>query len=128
MKGARYMKVCITSKGNTTESEMDPRFGRSEYFIFTDTEKKDADFEIIENPAAKSGGGAGIASGQLIIDKGVNALITGNLGPNAMSVLKESNIELYRGLPVSVKKNIESFIRGGLVKITDTVQSHFGIK
>ena len=81
----------------------------------------------IENAAANSGGGAGITSGQLMVDKGVEAVITGNVGPNAANVLKAANIKIYRGISASVKENIEKFNKGILEKIDTTVPSHFGM-
>ena len=41
----------------------------------------------LDNGAALSSGGAGIATAQMIVDKGAQAVITGNVGPNAMRVL-----------------------------------------
>ena len=119
------MKVCISSSGNSLDSKMDPRFGRAAYFVIADTDTMES--EIIENSAAVSGGGAGISSGQLMVDKGVTAVITGNVGPNAMNVLKAANIEIYRGIDVSVKENIAKFKKGLLEKINTTVPSHYGM-
>lgn len=119
------MKICISSSGNSLDSKMDPRFGRAGYFVFTDTDTME--YEIIENSAATSGGGAGITSGQLMVDKGVAAVITGNMGPNAMNVLKAANVEIYRGEAVSVKENIEKFKKGLLEKINATAPSHYGM-
>lgn len=119
------MKVCISSSGNSLDSKMDPRFGRAAYFVIADTGTMET--EIIENSAATSGGGAGITSGQLMVDKGVAAVVTSNVGPNAMSVLKAANIEIYRGVDVSVKENIEKFKKGLLEKINTTVPSHYGM-
>lgn len=108
------MKVCISSSGNSLDSKMDPRFGRAAYFVIADTDTMEP--EIIENSAAASGGGAGITSGQLMVDKGVTAVITGNVGPNAMNVLKAANIEIYRGIDVSVKKILQNSRRDFLKK------------
>lgn len=119
------MKICVSSNGGSGDSVLDPRFGRAAYFIIADTETME--LESIENLAAASGGGAGITSGQLMVDKGIAAVITGNVGPNAMNVLKAANIEIYRGKPVAVKENIEKFKEGLLEKISTTVPSHFGM-
>jgi predicted Fe-Mo cluster-binding NifX family protein len=119
------MKICVSSKGNTLDSALDPRFGRAAYFIIADTGTME--HEVVENAAAASGGGAGIASGQLMIDKSVSAVITGNLGPNAMNVLSAAKIEAYRGDNNSVKDNIEKFKKGMLEKINKTVPSHYGM-
>lgn len=121
------MKICISSKGNSMNSMMDPRFGRAAYFVIVDTDTMAS--EIIENSAAASGGGAGITSGQLMSDKGIEALITGNVGPNAMNVLKAANIEIYSGSSSkSVEENVDAFKKGILEKITATVPSHYGMK
>jgi predicted Fe-Mo cluster-binding NifX family protein len=119
------MKVCISSIGKSLDSKMDPRFGRAAYFVITDFDTMKS--EVIENSAAASGGGAGITSGQFMVDKGVAAVITGNVGPNAMNVLKAANIEIYRGVDVSVKENIERLKKGILEKINTTVPSHYGM-
>ena len=119
------MKVCVTSTGNMIDSKMDPRFGRAAYFAFADTDTMEID--IAENTAAASGGGAGITSGQLMVDKGVKALITGNIGPNAMDVLEAANISIYRGESVSLKENIEKLKEGQLAKMEKTVPSQYGM-
>ncbi len=119
------MKVCISSKGNSLESVMDPRFGRAAYFIIVDTETMES--EVIENSAAASGGGAGVTSGQLMADKEIEAVITGNVGPNAMNVLKASKVDIYRGTNSSVKENIDEFKKGLLEQISKTVPSHYGL-
>ena len=124
--GLLYMKVCISSTGNTLDSSLDQRFGRASFFIISDTETMN--FEAIDNGAAAASGGAGITSAQIVVDKEINAVITGNVGPNAMNVLKAAEIEIFRGSPVSVKENLEKFKKGLLEKIDTTVPQHFGMQ
>jgi predicted Fe-Mo cluster-binding NifX family protein len=119
------MKICISSTGNSDVSTLDPRFGRAAYFIIADTESNEID--SVENTAAVTGGGAGVTSGQFIVERDVKAIITGNVGPNAMSVLEVANIEIYKGIIASVKDNIEKFKKGELDKIDKTVSSHYGM-
>jgi len=120
------MKICITSMGNSKESLLDKRFGRAAFFAFVDTETMD--MEITENPAAISGGGAGISAGQMMVDKGVEALITGNVGPNAMNIIKAAQIKIYKGLEISIEENIEKFKNNLLDNIDTTVPEHYGMK
>lgn len=118
------MKICITSNGSTPESGLDPRFGRCAYFIIVDLET--GEHTAVRNEAGLSGSGAGIATGQLMEDKGVGAVVTGNVGPNAMNVLDAAGIDIFRGKDGTVKDNIESFKVGSLARINETVPPHSG--
>ncbi len=120
------MIVCVTSTGDSIKSELDPRFGRCAYFAFYDTDTEA--FSIMENEAVRSGGGAGISSGQLMAEKKVNTVITGNVGPNAMSVLSTAGMEILRGVQSTIEDNIERFKAGKLDKISSTVPPHSGMK
>lgn len=119
------MKVAVSTTGNNLESILDQRFGRTAFFIIIDSESME--FEAIDNQAVASSGGAGISSAQTVVDKGAEAVITGNVGPNALSVLNAAGISIYRGTVASVRQNIEEFKKGMLEKIANAVPSHFGM-
>lgn len=119
------MKIAVSSTGNTLDSNMDQRFGRAAYFIVLDTETMN--FEPLDNGASASTGGAGISAAQAVVDKGAGAVITGNVGPNAMNVLQAAQIDIFRGSPVSVKENIEKYKGGLLEKIDTSVAAHSGM-
>jgi len=121
------MKICITSQGDNLDSAVDPRFGRCQYFVIADIETMD--FESILNPNIDSSGGAGIQSGQLISEKQVKAVLTGNVGPNAFQTLKAAGIDVISGVSGTVKEAIEQY-KNNNFKTTDgpSVDSHFGTK
>jgi predicted Fe-Mo cluster-binding NifX family protein len=121
------MLICITSKGENLDSNTDPRFGRCEYFIFYNTE--DDSFEAVKNKSAEASGGAGIKAGELLSDKNVEVLITGNVGPNAFDVLSAAEIKIAVKSSGSVKDAIAKF-KNGEVQFADaaTVKSHSGMK
>lgn len=119
------MKIAVSAKGNTMESQMDQRFGRAASFIIIETET--LNYEVIDNKAAGSSGGAGISAAQLVADKGAEAVITGNVGPNAMNVLRAADIKIYKGNVASVKENVELFKKEALEKINTAVPAHFGM-
>ena len=101
------MKICITSTGKTLESEMNPKFGRCGYFIIYNLENNT--FEAIENPFISATGGAGIKAGKFIADKDVNALLTGDIGPNAFDTLTEAGINISTKVSGKVIDVIENF-------------------
>ncbi len=119
------MKICITSSGKSAESMLDPRFGRCSYFVIADT--KTGELSFIPNEAGESGGGAGISAGQLMAKENVSAVVTGNVGPNAESVLKAAGIEIFKGEHQSIKNNLEKYKSGALQKISKSVPPHFGM-
>jgi len=121
------MKICLTSQGNDLDSEVDARFGRCRYFIIIDPGSNE--FEAIENPNIDSRGGAGIQSGQLVADKGVKTLLTGNVGPNAFQTLQAAGIDVITGISGKVKEVIVKYNNGELKPGQGpNVDSHFGTK
>jgi len=120
------MKICITSQGKTLDSQVDSRFGRCKNFIIVDTESEK--FEAIENANAAFQGGAGIQSAQFAASKGAQAVLTGNVGPNAVQTLKAAGIEIYTGLSGTVSEALELFKAGKLKSTQDpSVGSKFGM-
>ena len=86
---------------------MDPRFGRSPYFLITD--EKGEKVETIQNTGVDAMGGAGITAAQLVVSAGAQVVITGNLGPRAFDVLGASGVKMivgvtYAGIPASAKQ------------------------
>jgi len=120
------MKICVTSQGDRLDSELDPRFGRCKYFLFVD--KDTLEFEAIQNPNIDATGGAGIQSGQLVAGKGVDVVLTGNIGPNAFQTLKTAGVDVVAGLSGNIKVAIEKYKKGE-IKPTQgpSVSSKFGL-
>ena len=120
------MKIAISSTGKDLDAQIDPRFGRCQYFIFLDPETME--FEAAENQGGAAMGGAGVQAAQLVAQKGVTALITGNLGPNAASALSASGIKVYLVPGGTIKEVAEAYKSGTLKEISGaTVAPHFGM-
>lgn len=120
------MKIAITSTGQTLDSQVDPRFGRAAYFIIVDTESMD--FNAVENQSINAAGGAGVNSAKAVIDTEVQAVLTGNCGPNAQRTLSAADVKLYTGVTETISEAIELFKTGSLVETAEpNVQSHFGM-
>ena len=86
------MKVAVTSEGKTLDSAVSRYFARCNYFLIIDQDKI---IEVIENKTSGQRGGRGIAAAQLVADKEADAVITGNIGPRALNVLKQFNIPVH---------------------------------
>ena len=104
------MKVAVTSRGTTLDDQVDPRFGRCANFVIVETD--DMSFEAVANSNAAAGGGAGIQSAQLVADKDVKVVLTGNCGPNAFRTLEAAGIEVVIGAAGTVREAVEA-VQGG---------------
>ena len=104
------MKIAFTTKGTEWDSEMDPRFGRTEFILVYDDEKDELtsfDNREIENEAH----GAGPKTSQQLFELGAQVLITGNgPGGNAATVLQ--------------KAGVKSFIGAGEMKVKEAYQAY----
>lgn len=111
------MKIAISSIGKELNSHIADVFGRSPYFIIAEIEdRKIKRTEMIENKSTEQVSGAGILTAQLMAEKNINAVITGNVGPRALDVLNQFNIAIYYGDGV-IKNVLQEFIDGKLKKI-----------
>lgn len=121
------MKIAITSAGENLESPVDSRFGRCRYFIVYDTENEN--IMCIENVSTDVTGGAGVQAAQLLINSGVEVVITGNIGPNAYTTLSAGGIKIYKSQAETVKRSLDMFNKGQLEEHSNSsVPPHFGMK
>jgi len=120
------MRIAITATGPTLDAEVDPRFGRCQYFIIVDPEA--LEFEVVENSSALAAGGAGISAGQTIASKGVEAVLTGNFGPNAYQVLSAAGLQLISGVSGKVRDAVQAYKSGQFEATSQpNVDAHFGM-
>lgn len=120
------MRIAITATGPALDAEIDPRFGRCQYFIIVDPDTMKS--EALENSGAMAGGGAGISTAQMIASKGVEAVLTGNCGPNAYQVLEAAGIKVVTGVSGKVRDAIENYKLGKLKTSSQpNVPGHFGM-
>lgn len=111
------MKIAISSSGQDLAAQLDPRFGRCQYFLIVEMDTMD--FDVFENDKAALGGGAGIQSAQFIAAKGAKALITGNCGPNAVQTLSAAGIQVYLGQAGTIQDIVDKFKNGQLTPTTE---------
>ncbi|MFZ2147485.1 MAG: NifB/NifX family molybdenum-iron cluster-binding protein [Sedimentisphaerales bacterium] len=119
------MKVAVTSQGKELSSELDPRFGRAKWLIVVDTEE--GDFKAYDNVLNLNAvQGAGIQTGQNIANLGVEAVITGNVGPNAFKTLDAVNVKVFLASSQTVQDAVDLFKAGKLKEVDKAnVEGHW---
>jgi len=107
------MKVAVTAQGRELNSPVDPRFGRARFFIVADTDT--GAFSVADNAQnLNAAQGAGIQAGRNVVELGVEAVITGHVGPKAFATLQAGGVNIYTGATGSVADAIEQFKAGTL--------------
>jgi len=102
------MKVAISTAGDNLNADVDKRFGRCPWFLFVDTGS--LQFEAIANKNADAASGAGTACAQLVLRKEVDAVISGQVGPNAYEVLKQGGVKIFiASQEMSAREAIDKF-------------------
>jgi predicted Fe-Mo cluster-binding NifX family protein len=124
--GREIVIIAISATAPDLDAEVDPRFGRCQYFIIVDPDTMQ--FEAVDNSSAMASGGAGISAGQMIAGKGVQAVLTGNCGPNAYQVLSAAGIQVITGVSGKVKDAIQAYKSGqSQASSQPNVAAHFGM-
>jgi len=123
----RELKICVSSSGEDLSSQIDPRFGRCEFFILVDVaEGEIKKVSAIENKNILQSSGAGIAGASNLGDLGVDILVTGNVGPKAEDVLTQLGIQIIKTSGIvndAVKKVISGKINSKDVLISEEEKS-----
>jgi predicted Fe-Mo cluster-binding NifX family protein len=104
------MKIVVSAQGENLDAPASPVFGRCPTYIFVDSETMQ--FEAVPNPAMNQGGGAGIQAAQFVVEHGAQAVLTGNLGPNAFNVLAAAGIPGYLVPQGTVRQAVELYKAG----------------
>jgi len=121
------LKVCVTAVGASLDAQVDLRFGRCAYFMIVDT--SNMKFEALPNVGAGAMHGAGVQAAQMVVNKGVQVVITGSVGPNAHQVLSAAGIKIIAGAVGTVREVVDRYKSGQLQEGADlpNVPAHFGV-
>jgi len=110
------MLLAVSAQGQTLESPTHNQFGRCTYFIIVDTQTQAV--RAVKNEAADAVTGAGTSCAQRLYDEKVEAVISGQVGPNAYEVLSQCGIQIYLSPPGgSVQDAVDRFVNGKLQKM-----------
>ena len=115
------MKIAISSStGDGLSSITDPRFGRAPYFVFIEDEAGKVTRKVyaLKNSAADVPAGAGAEAAQLVMHEGIEAVVSGAVGPNAYKIFEKVGVDVFliQG-NVTVEEAYEKFKEGALQKM-----------
>jgi predicted Fe-Mo cluster-binding NifX family protein len=119
------MRVAVSAQGDTLDAPASPVFGRCPFYVFVDSETMS--FEAKPNEAMNMGGGAGIQAAQFVVQQGAQAVLSGNLGPNAYEVLQAAGVPSYLITEGTVRQAVEAFKEGQVQSMAGpNVAAHAG--
>lgn len=112
------MKVAISSQGKEDIDQVSEVFGRCPYFIVFDINSGIAENRIVmENTSMNQAGAAGTATAQMMAEKDINFVIAGTIGPRAIEVLAQFDIQTLKASG-TISQAIEDFTTNKLEKIS----------
>ena len=118
------MKIAVPAQSRELSSEIDPRFGRAEWLMVIDTET--AEVNAQKNTVDRSVSMFGIQTAQNLVELGVEAVITGNIGPNAFIVLNTSGINIFLCQSGTIEQALALLKAGKLEEVDHaTVKGHW---
>lgn len=110
------MRICLATSGQGGMKDyVSPNFGRCPTFTIVDLEGEVVkNVEVLQNPGAFAGSGAGIQAAQAVVNSGCNVVIAGAIGPNSFQVLSMGRIDMRDCPPMPVEEAIRAFLSGRL--------------
>lgn len=115
------MKIAVSAVNKGLDAQIDPRFGRCQFFIIVDSETMN--FENLPNTSRSASRGAGIQAAQTVANNGVKLVLTGSVGPNASQVLSTAGIDVITGVSSTIREAVERFKNGQLQTVTSSPSS-----
>ncbi|MFP3909174.1 MAG: NifB/NifX family molybdenum-iron cluster-binding protein [Archaeoglobaceae archaeon] len=111
------MKIAASTNDGGMDDTVTEMFGRTGSFTIVEVNGSEtSSVEVVQHSGAR-GGGAGIVAAQTLADKGVEILLTGRVGPNAMEALSSSKIKIYRASGMKVEEAVKKLMQNELQEV-----------
>ncbi|MBN1433692.1 NifB/NifX family molybdenum-iron cluster-binding protein [Candidatus Fermentibacterales bacterium] len=119
------MLVALASTGEGAGARVSQVFARCPFYVFHDTGT--GEYESMPNPALEQPGGAGVRAAELICNRGAEAVIAGNFGPKAFSVLLGAGARCFRSGELTLAEAVEALSGGKLEELSSaSTDAHYG--
>lgn len=86
------MKIAIAASENHVKSQVDPHFGRCDWYCIFDTETKKTEF--IENTARHNTDKAGCEAVDFLSGKGISIAIAGRFGSKVVEAFRAKKVQM----------------------------------
>lgn len=86
------MIVAVTARRPGLRAPLDPHFGRCACFVVVDTDTRE--WRWLPNPVDAAKGSAGPRAAKFMAEQCVEAVVSGDFGPNAIAALKRARIRM----------------------------------
>ncbi|MFX1485988.1 MAG: NifB/NifX family molybdenum-iron cluster-binding protein [Promethearchaeota archaeon] len=123
------IRVVVASQApGGLDAYIDPRFARCAFYTVVDVDNSRIELaNVVQNTSVDAFRGAGIQAAQTVANLGANAIIAGNLGPNALASLNQVGIKVFAGpLGTTVRDAVQEYIKGELTEITSPTAPGIG--
>ena len=121
-KEEKRMKIAVPLDENRQEGCI--VLARAPYFLFRENGRD----TIVENPAAKASGGAGIQAAQFLVDSRIDTLLTVRCGENAAEVFKAAGIKIYKSANKAAADDLAALEEGRLEELTHFHGGYHGVQ
>ena len=93
------MKIAIAASENHVKSQVDPHFGRCDWYCIFDSETKKTEF--IENTARHNTDKAGCEAVDFLSGKGISIAIAGRFGSKVVEAFRANKVQMI--VPEKIK-------------------------
>ena len=107
------MLIFLSSDGKNLENPVAKRFGHANYFILFKTETKN--MVTFTNTDERHNH----ENLQLLLNKGIEAFVVGNIGPHAFEIINTNGSKVYLARKMSVEEAIEKLRNGELKQLNE---------
>ena len=108
------MKICVSAMGRDLDAQIDWKFGRCPFFVIVDPDTMAFEAVPNENSIDVAGRAFCIAHPETLLNKGVDLVISGNIGPNIYHLFHTAGVDIATLTSGTVKEAVEMYKSGGL--------------
>jgi cation diffusion facilitator family transporter len=117
-KGKRHKLAIPVSESKGLSSEIIEHFGRADYFLFVNVEKKDVSrIYPKKNPFKKRKVRAGLAAAKFIIKESADVLVTKEIGEISLHTLRDNLVDVYKTEGRTAKDVVNRFLKNRLSRL-----------